>query len=279
MPLNHRLNLFLRSLLISLIVTTVAGSATAETALSPLRVGVILPLSGRAASLGKAVNNGIKMAHEALPPGTRKAISLCIEDDLSERANAISALRKMEADGKLDVVLTALSNSGNAVVPLSEAKRIVHLSLAFDRRISENKQYAFSFWPDAASLARAACDELEHRGLKKAAAVTTQHEGNYAMRRALFECSAGKIEYPLSEEVLPEDSDFRTAILRLRQQDVQVVAALLHPAHLGIFVRSLREQRSSLPVGVRTTIVLEENSPSVAPANGSRSIASSRAGS
>lgn len=216
---------------------------------STLRVGIILPLTGKASTVGVAVRNGILLAQEHLPANVRERLFLRFEDDTSETKQSVSAVQRLLSRKAADVVVTAMSNVGNAVVPITEKHHIPLLSLAYDKSISRGKQYAFTFWPDGDALAVAAVQEAKRRGYKHVAIVSSAHEGNIAMRESLLNAGKNELDFSIREEIELSEADFMTHALRFRRSpELDAIATLMHPVHLGTFARKLRASGVTLPL-------------------------------
>jgi len=78
--------------------------------------------------------------------------------------------------------------------------------------------------------------------------VTTLHEGNLAMQQAVLRAAGDALTFPVREEVLLSETEFRTTAAKLRDAHVDAIAVLLHPAHSGIFARVLRQSGVLLPL-------------------------------
>lgn len=212
------------------------------------RVGLILPLTGRASSLGTAILNGAQLALDSLPPEVRSGLEVAVEDDGSESKNSVTAYRKLQSDRGLGIVVSALSNAGNVITPLSERDGVPHISIALDQKISKGKTRTFTFWASSEKLSAVAVPEARRRGYRNVALVTTSHEGNIAMRNALVSASGDLMTYLLSEELLPTDRDFSTVITRMKRfRNLDAVANLLHPAQAGLFFRQAWDQGLHVP--------------------------------
>lgn len=68
---------------------------------APLKVGLIAPLSGSAASYGIAPQNALKMALSKLDPDK---IQLFFEDDSFDTKKTVAAFNKLVAVNKVDVL-------------------------------------------------------------------------------------------------------------------------------------------------------------------------------
>ena len=217
---------------------------------SAIKIGAILPLTGKAASVGVSVRNGMVMAYQNLPPEVRGKLLIEFEDDASEVKQAVSAAQRLMSSGQIDLLLTVFSNTGNAVKPLAERHGMPYLSLAFDRKISAGTANTFTFWVNADDLAAAAIKESERRNYKNIAVIATQHEGNIAMQEALLSAGTEHVNFPFRLEIERGEVDFNTQVARLRSagQSLDAAAVLMHPMHLGLFVKSLRANGIGLPL-------------------------------
>jgi branched-chain amino acid transport system substrate-binding protein len=229
--------------LVSLLVLSAAAIA------EPLKIGAILPLSGRGAGMGVSIKNGMLMAYQSLPAETRALVDLHFEDDAAESRQTVSAVQRFIAEGNVDLLVTAFSNAGNVAMPLTEKAKLPLISLAYDRGISDSKASTFTFFIDVKDLAAAAVAEAARRGYRRVAVVSTLHEGNLAMREQLVKAAQGKIKFPVLDEVQIADTDLNTHALRIKRGPaVDGVAVLMHASHLGLFVKTLRANGVRLPL-------------------------------
>ncbi len=81
--------------------------------LEPTRIGVILPLTGRFAAVGRFLHNGMRLALEGTGPGE---IELVLRDDESDPERAVELVRELEADGVAAVVGPILSEALAAAI-------------------------------------------------------------------------------------------------------------------------------------------------------------------
>ena len=152
---------------------------------TPLRAAAIFPLTGKGASVGVSMRNGMTMAYEGLPADVKGKLELRFEDSAGESKQGVSIAQRFIAAGDTDVILSAFSNVGNAIVPITEHAGTPLLSLAYDHGISNGKSSAFTFWYDVKDVAAASVAEALKRGYRTIGVVATIHEGNIAMRNAL----------------------------------------------------------------------------------------------
>lgn len=83
------------------------GLALAQT---PLKVGVILPLSGASAVAGKAALNGIQLAADQVNAEGKVRLELVVVDDGTDAAKAVPAFTKLMTVDRVDLVIGGLAS-------------------------------------------------------------------------------------------------------------------------------------------------------------------------
>lgn len=213
-----------------------------------IKVGFIVPLSGDAASIGKAVQNGVEIALEKLAPQQREQLELFWEDDALRPAQTVSAFNKLTSINKVDVVLNTTSGTAHAIAGLAEKAEVPLIAVASDPKIVLNRKWVVNFWVTPEEEARVFIPEALRRGHKKVARLSTLHEGAFAVRSAIDKVNDGKIEWVLDEDFGPDVRDFRTYIAKLRtHSDVDGLLPILLPGQLGNFAKQVRAAGVQLP--------------------------------
>ncbi len=77
------------------------------------KVGVILPLSGPASSLGNYLKKGIDLAYEQLSATQRENLSVLYEDDQLTAVKTVAAAQKLVNVDKVNALFVLGSGSGN----------------------------------------------------------------------------------------------------------------------------------------------------------------------
>lgn len=234
------------ALLVNLINATTAIADSKEDPLC-YKVGVVIGLTGKSASVGEAIRNGIELALNSTDSEPASCLTVSYDDYGSDSKNAVSGYERFKQSGA-DVILSVMSNAGNALSPLAEKDQIPLISLAMDRGISRGKRYVCSIFALTDDLAHAAVLEAQKRGYHKLALVFTSHEGNVAQSQSLLHAAQGLLEVTRTEEILPSETDFKAMILRIKALNgVDAVANLLHPHQAGLFARQAHDYGLTLP--------------------------------
>lgn len=240
--MNHKLVLLIICLFIA------SGSALGQNLEQPqigkgqtIKVGVILPMTGRAQTIGNSIWSGIQLQMKNLAPSEKDQIELILEDDTSQTTQALSAFRKLQSEG-IKILLSAMSGTGNALAPLAEQAQLPMISFAYDSKISRNRKYVTNMWTGVEDAAAKAVEECKNRKYKKIAIVNTQHEGNIAMREAFIKTASDSFEIIEADEILPTETDFHSSIVKLKNiSNIDAIANFLFPTQSGVFARQAKE--------------------------------------
>jgi len=217
----------------------------------PLKIGVILPLSGQAANFGAISQRGIELALEQLPIEDKGRVSVIVEDDGLVNARSVSAARKLIDIDKVDALVTWSSSTALSVVGLAESHGIAHIAIASDPEVARNKKYSFTYWALAEDEAQKLYDYLVARGTKRVSLVSLVHNGVLAVRDAFVALARkdAKIEVVADEEVVSGILDFRSILRRIKNKGpVDGSIPIFFPGQLAPIVRQSREVGITAPL-------------------------------
>lgn len=112
-----------------------------------IKIGVILPLTGKFAVIGEGEKKGIEMAIDSLKkkfPNTK--IEVVFEDFASETKNAVTAANKLISIEKVDAIITSTTAASEAVSPIVEQAHIINFVISPDIEIVSRSQYNFRIY-------------------------------------------------------------------------------------------------------------------------------------
>lgn len=221
------------------------------------RVAIILPLSGQFASLGNYVKNGIDLALSELPLENRDKLEIVFEDDQFNPTSTISAYHRINSLNKVNSVWVIGSPTANALSPITERDKTILMAIgASDGNITRNKDYAFIHWVTPDALGDKLVEAILKKGLKRLALVVAEVDGAIAAADGVSNAleragQSGLIVY--RQNFLKTETDFRTALLRIRQRQVDTVVVVLFPGGLSAFAKQFKAaQISAELVGLET---------------------------
>src|SRR5438094_3765828 len=116
----------LAALILVTFVPSVGGPATAAAQSGPIKIGLLAPLTGAFAALGKDMLNGTELYLDEIGHQIAgRKIELIVEDTEGNTATALTKARKLVEQDQVHVLTGGLlASTGYALHPLAEAQRI-----------------------------------------------------------------------------------------------------------------------------------------------------------
>jgi branched-chain amino acid transport system substrate-binding protein len=194
-----------------------------------IKLGLITPLTGDAASFGQAELDATNIAIDEINSKggvNGRLLQLIPEDGRCNGRDATSAAQKLINIDKVRIILGgACSGETLAIAPISEPSKII-LFAAFSSspKISDAGEYIFRNSPTDNDWAPIMAETLTKQGYKKVAVVTENTD--YAMGvRDIFKVKFKELGGTIvADEVYSQGSkDFRTQILKVKDGNPDVI--------------------------------------------------------
>jgi branched-chain amino acid transport system substrate-binding protein len=211
-----------------------------------IKIGVMLHLGGDFAAWGQAYLEGITIAQEELNASGGvggKRVSLIVEDiRFDSRLTAAASKKLLEVD-KVPVALISTFTEVMVAGPMFERAKIPLVVIGdSDEEIDKMGEYIFSTGSWVKGYAVSASQFMRERlELSNVAVLATQNPWSKATASTFeedFKKRGGQIAY--QGDMNPQDSDFRTLLLKLKTRSVDGIFAPL-TAHSIPFFKQARE--------------------------------------
>lgn len=222
--------------------------AYAESApVSKPKIGVLLPLSGSYAPVGKDNREGIEaaLAESKSPVG----FEIVYADSKADPATAVTEFRKLTESDKVIAVFVMRGPVGMAINPLSRSAEMPLLGGVGNKGFAIHNKFAFQMWPKSDDEGAYIAARLKKQLFKTAAVITVQDDWPAAVSDGFRKGFADSDARIVSDhEVNPTETDFRTVLLQIRSKSPQVVFANIGLSQIGPFLRQAREMKLSVPI-------------------------------
>ncbi|WP_223264709.1 ABC transporter substrate-binding protein [Achromobacter spanius] len=214
-------------------------------ALADINVGVVLSLTGPAASLGGPAKNAVDLLPRELDG---EPIRYIVLDDASDTTQAARAFRRLVDEHKVDVILgTSVTPSTLALVPIAQEKEVPLLSLAASVKIVEpmdaQRRWVFKAIQNEDLMVAATLAHMKANGLKTLGYIGfADAYGDSWLAEARKQAAPAGIEVVASERYVKTDTSVTAQTLKLMgvRPDAVLVAASGTPGALP--QKSLRER-------------------------------------
>lgn len=209
--------------LVALVCFAACSRSSAPPPGEAIRIGVINSLTGRFDSDGPGVQKGIEMAVEEINEKggiNGRKIQLLVEDDASNKEQAVRAFEKLANESKVAVVIGPLSSGASvATMPLANKYQVVQISpLAGHMDLTRADDYAFRVYTNEEIAARFLTKFATERFKAKRVAFMNQDFEFGALNRQFVRENFrnGGIEVVADELVKENQEDFRPQLTRIR---------------------------------------------------------------
>jgi len=215
-------------------------------------IGVVLPLTGSAATYGNNALRGVQLAVKQRPSlKDGRNVALAIQDSKSDTAQAVGALQALLAGHALSVVIGDTSSSSVlAMAPVAQSAKVVLISpCASAADISKAGSFIFRTWQSDALEgevdAQYARDELKW---KKVVALYINNAYGQGLLAAFKTDFVGDGRSVVGIPFPEGATDLRSQITQLKGGDFDGIYLLGFPNELVLALRQLREQQVTFPI-------------------------------
>lgn len=220
---------------------------------SRVRIGVILPLTGDAASLGIDQANGIKMAIEELNAKggiNGKKVEAIYEDGRCTGSDAASAAQKLVNIDKVVTIIGGLcSGETLAAAPIVEAAKIVLMSPGSSSPdITNAGTYIFRNYPSDALKTVVTAKVIKEVGYKTVAMISENTDFCQGVARGMHK-DVGDSAIVFEETVEPGTKDFRSILEKMKKTQFDVFYSNTNgDATMAALVQQYRDAGFTQPI-------------------------------
>ncbi len=232
--------------IILILVGIYALTQLIPTQLREVKIGVILPLTGKGANYGEKTKVGIDIALEDLEKEREiSKISLIYEDSQGDPKTAVAAINKLINTDKVVAIMgPVFSDNVLASAPIAEKKKVIMLvTAAASDKIRDAGDFIFRNRVSASGistyLARYSYDTL---GIDNIAVAYENSANAIDYKNAFvdeFNKKDGKIQ--IIESFEKGGNDFRAQITKFRQIQPNAVFITGHAQEIGFFLKQAKE--------------------------------------
>lgn len=219
-----------------------------------VKIGAVIPLTGRFAAGGEQIKNGYELGVEDINKAgsvivncEKMTLELKVLDDESDPTKTVQRMESLFSDDQVMVYLGGFgSDLHAAAAAIAEKNKTPYLGVAFALYSIHQKgfKYLFSPFPKSPSLVTAIFDMLDTLSPKPTKVGIFAEKTDWgAEMRTLYTDEAKKRSYNLTtdEQYAPGAKDFSTMILNAKNAGTEVIVALPTPPDGIAIVKQMKE--------------------------------------
>lgn len=203
-----------------------------------VKVGVILPMTGKGALYGESAREGIELsAMQYKEEG--KDIELIFEDDEFDIKKTVSAYKKLVEVDEVDVIIGPVGSSHSlAIAPLADKDEVVVITpMAGASSVTLGHPYVYRTMIKKDNQMVSLIKWMKEQDFEKIVAVTAQNDSPLDAFE-IFKEGMGEVDNVL---VSQEEKDFRTALAEIKKLEADAVFMNLFLGQFANFIRQFKE--------------------------------------
>lgn len=239
--MNKKIGYTIITIIILVALFIIAGNRPEDA--HTIKVGAILPLTGNQAHVGEGLKNALTLAlRDVEKKNTKYNYQLIFEDTQFNSKTAVTLAQKLIDIDHVDAIVDAYAPIGNAISPVTETKKVVHIGIAFDPKIAEGK-YNFLLFTKPDTAASSLLGEMQKKGIKNIGVFHVNNQGILAVYRSLQKLSKDYgITITADEEFQPGERDFRGIIAKSIKAKPDMYVLLALSPELELLAKQMNEQ-------------------------------------
>lgn len=216
-------------LTIFLINTQLTGKVISD---SPINIGFTTALTGNYAYIGQDVLKGVQEAiDESNKENILPKLNLLVEDNGADPKTALTDYKLLKTKGT-NVVFASFSSITEALAPVSNKDKTILMYEAIPTSYAEKYDYVFKVYSNAEEEAQTIINGIE-QSPGKTAIVSVNNPNSEVMKELISKKFTNIDSYGFDINEI----DFKTIILRLKQDNIENVIFLGYPKQMLGFVK------------------------------------------
>lgn len=218
-----------------------------------MKIGVILPLTGDAASYGKSLQKGIMVA-DSLLNDSGIDFEIIYEDSKAQPQQAVSAINKLVSADKVHIIIGDMFTSTTlAIAPIAENNNILLLSpTGSANEISKGKKQVFRIYPSEIEEGNTLGSFYKEKFPNQKAAIIYANEDAMKNVVSTIKTNLGDTSIVFEAEFNKGIADFKTIISSI-PKSVNNVFIIGYINDAALFVKQSKEQnRNYSLLGIST---------------------------
>lgn len=229
----------------------------------PIKIGAILSLTGYASSYGEYSQKAITLAVDEINGKggiDRRNVEIIFEDDQTDAKNAVSAFQKLVNVNKVDGVIGSLWDfTTQPLLPLSVENKIVLITPTnfIIKNSFELNKNSFAMMPSFDKVIGSIEGYINNNNINKLGIVRFTSAFGQEIVDNLAEIMKKRGQNNIIDEKYNEigGNDFRTTILKLKQQNIDAVFIDMFDSDILSFLQRARELKLNIKIITHVAIL------------------------
>lgn len=226
----------------------------------PIKIGAIVPLTGKSASYGQKMRKGIDLAVEDANEKLEKVkIEVIYEDTQGDPTASVSAATKLVKVDRVQGILSILSGVSGAIAPVVQKEGVPLFVFSLASNVTDIGDFIFQPHALASDEGIADADFLMAQGAQRVAILYGSSDSGISMSRSFETTFDGEVV--LSEMYTTGNQDFRTFLVKIKEANPDWLYLPGYDIEVARILKQSREVDFNVPVlsvqGVNSQALLD----------------------
>jgi branched-chain amino acid transport system substrate-binding protein len=216
----------------------------------PVKVGVVVPLTGPGAPLGELIKRGIQLGDEDVRGAERQPrLQFLFQDSKTSPKDGLAAYRHLRDVEKVDVAIVAFSTVCNAVAPAAESDRVLMIGTTTSMPgLTTGRQFVIRSFPNADMLAGTMADYAA-KNFKRLAILYVEDEYGRTTFTTFKERLLNKGSAVVFSEGFPAtQSEFRSLVDKMLEASPDAIYIPGYgPSYIAL-LKAIRERNAGIAI-------------------------------
>lgn len=212
-----------------------------------IKIGAVLPLSGKLAPFGKIQQRALLLAQERINSEggiNGNKLEFIFEDSKGEATIGVSAVRKLIDLDRTKVLFVFKSTIIGAVQPITDKASVLLMAFAMDPQIAERSRLTFRVYPNLRQQTEVMLQYLSTLKPGRMAIIYIQTPATEYILPKLLVPGIKDRGWKLTSTVsfTKKDRDLKTHIAKLKRSNPDAILTLAHFVFIPTIIKNLQEQ-------------------------------------
>jgi len=225
------------------------GMGAAQKHEEMIKIGAVLPLTGKLGYIGQEEKNAFDMALNELNQKMKKKFKFICTDSKGIPKEGVALFNKLVSIEHVKIVIPSLSAVSNSILPLADRSDTVLFPITIQPNITDNKDNVFRIWPNSLDEWELLLNYIKSSRLKRLGLYYSA--GDFGlMAKEYFESKLPKIGRNLlyTEMVKVGQTDVAPLIVKHKSENIDAVLIICYPGDARNIVKKMRENKIESPI-------------------------------
>jgi len=184
-----------------------------------IKIGAILPITGKGDYVGEDWKTGILLAQEEINSQggiNNRELEIIIEDDSTDPNKAVSAFHKLVSINKVNIILTGMTSVTGSLSPIAEENKVILFGATTTNNFAQENDYVFKDYIDIYRDCKLLGTEIKD---KKVAILGINKDSTLECIKGLNDAGIN-----VAQELYNKgETDFKTNLLKLEDYDYLIL--------------------------------------------------------